>query len=298
MELQLPLTEQPQRLKTFLQSRGLSGTYWKKLKAAGALQVNGASIQRDLLLQPGDRIHWDFLPEACTLEPEKVLPAILAETELYLAVDKPAGLVTHNAGKERTPALSRQVAWYFQQQGIPSAVHPVSRLDRETSGVVLFAKNACLHHMLAQGKLEKTYLGLTLGCWAEKAGLLDGPIGRRPGSIVERQVSPEGLPARTRYQVLAEREGLSLVRFQLETGRTHQIRVHAAAAGHPLLGDTLYGPPGAPGRHYLHAWKIRFREPFTERTAEITAPIPRDFQAAWGGPLNILARIPPCWDEI
>ena len=116
MELQLPFTEQPQRLKTFLQSRGLSGTYWKKLKAAGALQVNGAAIQRDLLLQPGDRIHWDFLPEACTLEPENVLPAILAETELYLAVDKPAGLVTHNAGKERTPALSRQVAWYFQQQ--------------------------------------------------------------------------------------------------------------------------------------------------------------------------------------
>ena len=86
---------------------------------------------------------------------------------------------------------------------------------------------------------------------------------------------------------------MTYVECQLETGRTHQIRVHAAAAGHPLLGDTLYGPPGAPGRHYLHAWKIRFREPFTERTAEIIAPVPRDFQAAWGGLFNILAQDPP-----
>ncbi|MGP2526466.1 RluA family pseudouridine synthase [Acidaminococcus sp. LBK-2] len=291
MELQLPLTERPQRLKTFLQSRGLSGTYWKKLKAAGALQVNGETVQQDLLLQPGSRIRWDFLPEACTLEPEEKLPAILEETELYLAVDKPAGLVTHNAGAERTPALSRQVAWYFRQQGIPSAVHPVSRLDRETSGVVLFAKNACLHHMLAQRKLEKTYLGITLGAWKESTGLLDGPIARKPGSIVERQVAPGGLPARTRYQVLAEEDGLSLVLFRLETGRTHQIRVHAVAAGHPLLGDTLYGAPGAPGRHYLHAWKIRFREPFTEKEAEITAPLPQDFQRAWGCRSNILPML-------
>ena len=281
MELFLAPSALPQRLKSFLRDQGLSGTYWKKLKAAGALQVNGEIIQRDLLLQPGDRVSWTFLPEPCTLEPEEAPLSILEETELYLAVDKPAGLVTHNAGKERTPALSRRVAWYFQTHHISSAVHPVSRLDRETSGVVLFAKNACLHHMLSRNRLEKTYLALTLGHWEQPAGILDWPIGRRPGSIVERQVDPEGRPARTRYQVLGEKEGLSLVRFQLETGRTHQIRVHAAAAGHPLLGDTLYGTPGAPGRHYLHAWKVAFREPFTGRPVEITAPLPPDFRKVW-----------------
>lgn len=282
MELRLSSASLPQRLKSFLRDQGISGTYWKALKAAGALQVNGETIQRDLLLQPGDRVSWTFLPEACTLEPEEAPLSILKETELYLAVDKPAGLVTHNAGKERTPALSRRVAWYFQTQGVPSAVHPVSRLDRETTGVVLFAKNACLHHMLSQNRLEKTYLALTLGGpWEKKEGLLDWPISRKPGSIVERQVDSEGLPARTRYQVLEEKNGLSLVRFQLETGRTHQIRVHAAAAGHPLLGDTLYGPPGPPGRHFLHAWKVRFREPFTPEEVEITSPLPADFRKVW-----------------
>ena len=160
MELFLAPSALPQRLKSFLRDQGLSGTYWKKLKAAGALQVNGEIIQRDLLLQPGDRVSWTFLPEPCTLEPEEAPLSILEETELYLAVDKPAGLVTHNAGKERTPALSRRMAWYFQTHHISSAVHPVSRLDRETSGVVLFAKNACLHHMLSRNRLEKTYLAL------------------------------------------------------------------------------------------------------------------------------------------
>ena len=281
MESTLPSGASPTRLKTFLQSLGLSGTYWKKLKAAGALSVNGTITRRDALLQPGDTVCWHFLPEHSDLLPEKAPLDILLETELFLAVNKPAGLVTHNAGKERTPSLSRRVAWYYYEHGLPCGIHPVSRLDRETSGIVLFAKNACIHHMLSSGALEKAYLGLTRGHWEQTEGIIALPIGRKPGSIVERQVDPAGLSARTRYKVVEERNGLTLVRFTLETGRTHQIRVHCAALGHPLLGDTLYGVPGVPGRHYLHAWKLRLKVPFTGRFFTITAPLPEDFLTVW-----------------
>lgn len=281
MESTLPAGSSPTRLKTFLQALGLSGTYWKKLKAAGALSVNGVTTQRDALLQPGDVIRWHFLPEHSDLLPEEAPLDILLETELFLAVNKPAGLVTHNAGKERTPSLSRRVAWYYKQNALPCGIHPVSRLDRETSGIVLFAKNACVHHMLSTGNLRKTYLGLTRGHWEEPEGLIDLAIGRRPGSIVERRVDPAGLPARTRYKVLEERGNLTLVQFQLETGRTHQIRVHCAALGHPLLGDTLYGTPGAPGRHYLHAWKLQLTVPFTGEPLTLEAPLPEDFLTVW-----------------
>lgn len=281
MEFTLPAASSPTRLKTFLQGLGLSGTYWKKLKAAGAITVNSTPTQRDALLQPGDVVSWHFLPEHSELLPEEAPIDILLETELFLAVNKPAGLVTHNAGKERTPSLSRRVAWYYKEHDLPCAVHPVSRLDRETSGIVLFAKNACVHHMLSVGHLEKTYLGLTPGHWEKPSGLIDLSIGRRPGSIVERQVDPDGAPARTRYKVLEERGSLSLVQFQLETGRTHQIRVHCAAMGHPLLGDTLYGAPGAPGRHYLHAYRLQLTVPFTGKPLSITAPLPEDFLTVW-----------------
>ena len=281
MDFTLPRSAPPTRLKTFLQQLGLSGTYWKKLKAAGALTVNGEVLQRDALLQPGDRVCWHFLPEHSDLLPEEAPLAVLRETELLLAVDKPAGLVTHNAGKERTPSLSRRVAWYYHQHHLLCGIHPVSRLDRETSGIVLFAKNSCVHHMLSTGRLEKTYLGLTRGQWEQPEGLIDLPIGRKPGSIVERQIDPAGLPARTRYRVLEERGGCSLVQFTLETGRTHQIRVHCAALGHPLLGDTLYGAPGAPGRHCLHAWKLLVTVPFTGKILTLEAPVPEDFTAVW-----------------
>lgn len=281
MDFTLPCSAPPTRLKTFLQQLGLSGTYWKKLKAAGALTVNGEVLQRDALLQPDDIVRWHFLPEHSDLLPEEAPLDILLETELLLAVNKPAGLVTHNAGKERTPSLSRRVAWYYHQHHLPCGIHPVSRLDRETSGIVLFAKNACVHHMLSTGDLRKTYLGLTLGHWKQPEGLIALPIGRRPGSIVERQVDPDGAPASTRYKVLEERGNLSLVQFLLETGRTHQIRVHCAALDHPLLGDTLYGAPGVPGRHYLHAWKLALTVPFTGEPLTLTAPVPEDFTTVW-----------------
>ena len=278
MIYKLPASAPSQHLKRFLQQRGISGTYWKKLKTAGAIQVNGSVITSDVLLQPGDCVALSFLPEETGLEPEQEPISILYEDEFLLAVDKPAGLVTHNNDASGGPALSRRVAWYYRQHRIPSAIHPVSRLDRETSGVVLFAKNACIHHVISVQHLQKMYLGLTVGRWKEKIGTLDAPIARKPGSIIERQIDPDGQRAVTHYKVLRQGSSLALVRFQLETGRTHQIRVHCAAAGHPLLGDHLYGTPGPRTRHYLHAAELTLQHPITREPLTIKAPLPEDME--------------------
>ncbi len=273
-----PLSSPPQRLKHVLQQWGMSGSYWKKIKTAGSIQINGSAVTTDVLLQPGDKVTWSFLAEQPSLEPEEVPIDILYEDDVLLAVAKPAGLVTHNNDSSGGPALSRRVTWYYLQQQIPAGIHPVSRLDRETSGIVLFAKNACIHHMLSQQKLEKTYLGITVGCWDRVQGTLDSPIARKPGSIVERCINPTGQTAITHYKVLRQGPEFSLLQFQLETGRTHQIRVHCASAGHPLFGDHLYGDPGPQSRHYLHAYQLTFLHPITKKLLTITAPIPKDME--------------------
>lgn len=273
-----PLASAPQHLKHILQQWGMSGSYWKKLKSTGCLRVNGVIATSDVLLQPGDRITWSFLPEEPSLEPEAMPITILYEDDVLLAVDKPADLVTHNNDAAGGSALSRRAAWYYRQHKIPAGIHPISRLDRETSGIVLFAKNACIHHMVSQQSMEKTYLGITLGLWQETEGIIDKPIARTPGSIIERYVDASGQKALTHYKVLRQQNGLALVRFRLETGRTHQIRVHCADAGHPLLGDHLYGEPGPQSRHYLHAWQLSFLHPITKERLTITAPIPKDME--------------------
>jgi len=278
MKITLTAADAPCRLKTFLQHWGISGSYWKKLKKASAISVNGEETAGDILLSPGDTVVWTFLPEELTLIPEQAPLRILYEDDLLLAVDKPAGLVTHNNDASGASSLSRRIAWYYKAQGILSGIHPVSRLDKETSGIVLFAKNACIHYMLSRQDLEKTYLGITLGYWKTVEGILDWPIGRKPGSIVERCVTSSGRKAITHYRVIRQQEELALVRFRLETGRTHQIRVHCAAAGHPLLGDHLYGTPGPQSRHYLHACQLSFLHPMTKKLLTISAPIPEDME--------------------
>ena len=169
-------------------------------------------------------------------------------------------------------SLSRRVLFYYREHGIKAALHPVSRLDRETSGIVLFAKNAALHHMLTKAPMKKLYLALSHGPWEKFSGVIAQPIARKDGSLIERCVAPQGKPARTRYRVLWQDAAKSVVAFHLYTGRTHQIRVHAAFMGHPLLGDTLYGAKGSQKAHALHAMRLQFRHPLSGKDVKITDP--------------------------
>ena len=233
---------------------------------------------------------------------------ILYEDQDLLAVNKPAGMVTHPSGSHYRDSLSNQIAAYFRSKGEPTRIRSVGRLDKETSGILLFARNqvaaARLQKQREEGRLQKNYLAIVEGNFpAEYDRKIQVPLAPDPENPMKMTTSPDGtLPgskhAVTYYEVLKSCEDKSLVQLHLKTGRTHQIRVHMASLGHPLLGDTLYhekepeealrNDPGQQTgwknreekvftRAALHAWKLTFYHPFTEEKITLEAPMPADF---------------------
>ena len=205
------------------------------------------------------------------------------EDEALLIVDKPPGILVHPTTKENQETLSAQINRYYQLQGWHLNLHPVSRLDRNTSGLVVFAKLPEIQGLLIKQGMQKEYLALVRGILPARHGIIDSPIARKPGSIIEREISSEGRPCKTEYWVISSSDThLSLVRCHLYTGRTHQIRVHFASIGCPVWHDNLYGNiPGPPQRHGLHAYKIVFMHPWTHTILEVTSALPEDLNLAW-----------------
>ena len=213
------------------------------------------------------------------------------EDDDFVVVIKPPGMVVHPSPGHHTGTLAHALlgrggSW-SSAGGVarPGIVH---RLDKGTSGLILAARNDVAHRalseQLADRSLSRTYLAICRGDLTEGSrGVLEGAIGRHPGDRQRMAVVERGRPARTRYEVLGRRRGYCLVRCELETGRTHQIRVHLAAFGHPVAGDAQYGRPGAgePGRPLLHATKLRLRHPRTGEQMEFESPPPADFTGFW-----------------
>jgi 23S rRNA pseudouridine1911/1915/1917 synthase len=232
------------RLSSFLLGEmKMSYALMNKLKWGDSLQVNGVPQRTNYAVKVGDEI--------CIVmdEPIPDYPAehgeleILYEDEYILAVDKPAGMLIHPSRSRNTGTLANFVAGYYQQTGQNSAFHPLTRLDRDTFGVVLLGKNAYVHTLLQQTAVQKTYFALTWGVPAQKEGVIDAPIARRPLPSLLREVRPDGKPSLTQYRVL-EREGdLCKLALTPVTGRTHQLRLHCAYSGFPILGDPQYGSP-------------------------------------------------------
>lgn len=203
---------------------------------------------------------------------------VVYEDETLLVVEKPAGMLVHPTVKLEDLTLSGLVKQYYEDAHLDLGVHPVSRLDRFTSGLVMFAKDPHAQSLLAQTS-HKEYLALTVGTLPAAHGLIVAPIARKPGSIVERQVDfAQGRPAKTEYWLLTKHQGLNLVRVRLHTGRTHQIRVHFAFIGCPLWQDHLYGTPGPASRHGLHAYYLEILHPVSGKRIEITSNLPQDLQ--------------------
>lgn len=228
--------------------------------------------------------------------PSAALPPlhILYEDQDILAVDKPSGLVTHPSGIHYRDSLSNQVYWYLRQKGEAVTVRSIGRLDRETSGIVIFAKNktsaARLQSQHYTGEYRKKYLAILSGSLPEnRQYTVSFPIGPDPGDSrkmqcfpCKEQPTPDSRPAVTHFQVLYSTSKWSLVSLFLETGRTHQIRVHMKSIGHPLIGDTLYGAPFSDEvpcfhRAALHAWRVSFFHPFNNREISVKASLPEDF---------------------
>ena len=270
------------RLSSFLKEElRMSTGLINRLKWGDAIRVNGTSQHTDFLVQPGDVI------TVCLEEPKPDYPAqqgaltVLYEDAHILAVDKPAGMLIHPSHAQFEGTLANFVAGYYEKTGQRSAFHPVTRLDRDTYGVVLLAKNSHIHGALQAADVEKIYHGLVFGGPGQESGIIDAPIARRPMPSLLRCISREGKPSQTQYRVLQRWEDRSLLELRPITGRTHQLRLHCAHSGFPILGDPQYGTEQslelseAMGFTYqrLCAKSVSFTHPITGQRLTITTAL-------------------------
>ena len=241
MELRI-IAARSGRLSSFLLGElKMSSGLMNRLKWGDALRVNGVPRHTDYPVQPGDVVSVEWQEEAPEYPAEEGPLSILYEDEWLLAVDKPAGMLIHPSRAKNTGTLANFVAGYYQKTCQKSAFHPLTRLDRDTFGIVLLAKNAHIHSLLQSGGAKKTYHALVYGGPNEDSGTIDAPIARRSLPSLLRYVNPEGKPSVTQWQVL-ERDGkLCKLALRPITGRTHQLRLHCAYMGFPILGDPQYG---------------------------------------------------------
>lgn len=231
------------RLSSFLKEEmGMSTGLINRLKWQDKLFVNGAPQHTDYAVQPGDVIAVP-LDEPAPDYPAQAGPlTILYEDEHILAVDKPAGMLIHPSRATMTGTLANRVLAHYEKTGQKSAFHPLTRLDRDTFGVVLLAKNSHIHALLSEKTtLQKTYHALVYGVPEKEKGIIDAPIARRPLPSLLRYVNQDGKRSVTAYQVLRSENGISRLALRPITGRTHQLRVHCAYMGFPILGDPQYG---------------------------------------------------------
>ncbi len=264
-----------------------------KFRENGIL-VNGVKTRTSCMLKTGDVLRLQLEPAGQVsrhLLPLDVPLDILYEDEDVLAVNKPVGILVHPSGGHFGDTLSNMAAAYFREKGEPTVIRSVGRLDKDTSGVLLFAKNkvtaAFLSSQREQGGFRKEYLALVSGTPIPSRGEISLPLRLCAKSPLKMTADPlAGKPARTLYQTESVlRDGNALLKVHILTGRTHQIRVHMASIGHPLLGDPLYGKKdGSPlSRTALHAARLEFYRPFSQEQIFIEAPLPKDFQEYLSG---------------
>ena len=245
MELKHTATH-PGRLSAFLKEEmGISTGLMNRLKWKDQIFVNGIPQHTDYTVQPGDVITVPLDDPQPEYPAEDGALTVLYEDEHLLAVDKPAGMLIHPSRTRLTGTLANLVLGYYQRTGQKCAFHPITRLDRDTYGIVLLAKNAHVHALMNQlhleGKIKKIYHALVFGCPEAAAGTIDAPIIRLPLPSLLRKIDPEGKPSVTEYHVLERHERYSKLALRPITGRTHQLRLHCAHIGCPILGDPQYG---------------------------------------------------------
>lgn len=267
------------RLSSFLRGElGMSGGLVNRLKWGDAIRVNGRPEHTDFPVQPGDVITVRLDEEAPEYPAEEGKLNILYEDEHLLVVDKPAGMLIHPSHAQNQGTLANLVAGHYRRTGQSSAFHPVTRLDRDTFGIVLLAKNSHIHSLLQAGDVEKIYHAMVFGGPERDAGTIDAPIARRPLPSLLRYVSPEGKPSVTQYRVLEREESVCKMALAPITGRTHQLRLHCAYMGFPILGDPQYGSEGSRAysdglglkHQLLCAYSLCFPHPMTGEPMALT----------------------------
>jgi 23S rRNA pseudouridine1911/1915/1917 synthase len=273
--------EESLTISRFLKEQSpLSGRSLRKYFFKGLVFRNGKKAHSETLLKAGDRITVYAITESQdSLEAEPIPLKIIYEDQNLLVLDKPASLAVHPSGSIKSGTLANGVAYYFNNIGLKSKVRPVNRLDYGTSGLILFAKNAqtqnSLSEAIKEGRIERIYYAVVAGVVKAERGIIDYSISETNGA---RQVAADGKFALTEYRTIQRYKDASLLEINIQTGRTHQIRIHLNAIGHPIYGDSKYGKKTpAIKRPALHAGKLIFHDS-AFKIPELQAPWPADFQ--------------------
>jgi len=274
MELRLPGELAGAPLQQIMKFTPLAPKLISKLVQSKGIVQQGASLRLAL-----------FPPEARDFPPDWMELNVLYEDDFTLVVNKPSGYEVHPSERGQRGTLAHGVASYYEMTGQDVRIRHIHRIDKETTGPVLYAKNEFAHYQydkaMREKEIERIYLALAEGELAQDRGTIDLPIGQDRHHSTKRRVSETGDAAVTHYEVVERFEGYTLVRLRLETGRTHQIRVHLAAIGHPLAGDGLYGGKRTViSRQALHGERLIWPHPWTGERLSVRAPLPADFEAA------------------
>ncbi|KIL77668.1 RluA family pseudouridine synthase [Bacillus badius] len=274
-------------LRDFLMEQHVSRRALTDIKfGGGRISVNGHEENVRFQLAQGDKVTVLFpreVPSEGILKEHFPL-SVVFEDEYLLVVEKPAGMSTIPSREHPSGSLANGLLGYYEERGIEATVHVVTRLDRDTSGLVLIAKHRHVHHLCSEmqkrNEISRAYEALAEGVISSAGGIIEEPIGRKETSIIEREVRADGQYACTAFKVLQTFPDFTRAALKLRTGRTHQIRVHLSHIGHPLLGDELYGGSLAKiDRQALHCHQLAFCHPITQKPLYFECPLPQDMQA-------------------
>lgn len=262
-----------------------SRRFFRRLKEFGGVTVNGRPTFLTARVEEGDLLRIRLPEERTDIPPQPVTFTVVHEDEDLVVIDKPPGLVVHPTKDYRDFTLANGLVYRWMERGETHAVHPVTRLDKDTSGLLVIAKHAYAHDFLAgqmaRRRYRRGYLAVVHGEVREEAGVIDAPIARCPDRPSHRCVMEGGAPAITRFSVMERLPGATLLRLFLDTGRTHQIRVHLAHRGHPIIGDPMYAEgldSWGIDRQALHAAFLQLTHPRERRQRSWESPLPSDIQ--------------------
>ncbi|SHH14434.1 23S rRNA pseudouridine1911/1915/1917 synthase [Anaerosphaera aminiphila DSM 21120] len=267
------------KLKDFLSESGISSRLIRASIREKNIYLNKIQTFENKIISKGDTVSIKFIEEELNAEPQYKKLDIVYEDEDLLVVNKEANMPTHTSKGHRENTLLNYVAGYFVENDIKRKVRFVNRLDKDTTGLVIVAKNSYTHYDISKqfgSSMIKKYIAISNGIFEKKEGFIEEPIYREGESII-REVNEKGKSAKTQYRVLGEKNNLSLVELRLYSGRTHQIRVHLKYIGHPILGDTLYNESSKLiNRQALHSSYMKFSNPRNQEEIELKADIPKD----------------------